>query len=140
MPNTPAPGEPVHSPPPLRILHLEDDANDAALIAWTLRTAGIQCRIVRVENESTYAAALRQGDLDLILSDCSVPGFSGLTALEMAKAANIAAPFVFVSGSAPPEMRTTALELGAAEYLSKADRIQLVFFAQRIWQNKSGSS
>jgi CheY-like chemotaxis protein len=139
MPTTPTPAEPISSPPPLRILHLEDDPNDAALIAWTLRTGGIQCRIVRVEDEQGYAAALRQGEMDLILSDCSIRGFSGLAALQMAKNANVAAPFVFVSGSAPPEMRQTALEQGATEYFSKADRIQLVFLAQRVWQNKSSS-
>jgi CheY-like chemotaxis protein len=126
----------AHLPSPLRILHLEDDADDAALIAWTLRTAGIQCRVTRVEDEASYATALRQGNMDLILSDCSVGGFSGLLALEMARAANINAPFVFVSGNATPEMKTQALELGAADYLSKEHRIQLVFIAQRIWQNK----
>jgi len=129
--------ESSQSPSPLRILHLEDSAADAALIAWTLRTGGIRCRVIRVEDEERYAAALRQGGIDLILSDCSVPGFSGLTALEMAQAANIRAPFVFVSGGITPEMRNQALELGAADCLSKEHRIQLVFLAQRIWENKA---
>lgn len=139
MPNASTSGESGHSPSPLRILHLEDDADDAALVAWTLRTAGIQCRVTRVEDEVRYAAALRQGNIDLILSDCSVRGFSGLAALEMAQAANIRAPFVFVSGSATPETRTQALELGATDCLSKEHRVQLVFLAQRIWQNKLGN-
>lgn len=138
MPNTYIDDDSRHSPSPLRIVHLEDDTADAALIAWTLRTAGIQCRVTRVENETNYAAALRQGNVDLILSDSSVPGFSGVAALEMARVANISAPFVFVSGSATPEIRNEALQLGAAECLSKEDRIQLVFLAQRIWQNKGG--
>jgi len=137
MPNTSIEDDSRHSPLPLRIVHLEDDAADAALIAWTLCTAGIQCRVTRVENETNYAAALRQGNVDLILSDCSVPGFSGVAALQMAQAANVSAPFVFVSGGATPETRNEALQLGAAECLSKENRIQLVFLAQRIWQNKA---
>jgi CheY-like chemotaxis protein len=137
MPNTSIEVESDHSPLPLRIIHLEDDAADAALIAWTLRTAGIQCHTTRVMNEENYAAALRQGEVDLILSDSSVLGFSGLAALEMAQAANISAPFVFLSGSATPEMRNEALQLGAADYLCKDHRIQLVFLVQRIWQNKA---
>ncbi|MBI3867245.1 MAG: response regulator [Verrucomicrobia bacterium] len=126
----------AHSPSPLRILHLEDDVNDAAIIAWTLRTAGIQCRVVRVEDEESYAASLREGNVDLVLSDANVGGFSGLRALEMARAANISAPFVFVSGSATPEARAQALERGATDCLSKDHRIQLVFLVQRIWQEK----
>jgi CheY-like chemotaxis protein len=130
---------PIRSLPdrsPLRILHLEDAAADAELIAWTLRMAGIQCRITRVETEESYADALRILDIDLILSDSSVPGFSGMAALEMAKAAQVRVPFVFVSGSWGVEIRNEVLRLGAADYLSKEHRIQLVFIAQRIWQNK----
>jgi CheY-like chemotaxis protein len=138
MPNTSVDADSGHSILPLRIIHLEDDAADAALIAWTLRTAGIQCRVTRVINEENYSAALRQGEVDLILSDSSVPGFSGLAALKMARAANIRAPFIFVSGSATPEGRDEALQLGANDYLSKEHRIQLVFLAQRVWQNKAG--
>jgi CheY-like chemotaxis protein len=122
---------------PLRIIHLEYDAADAALIAWTLRTAGIQCRITRVVNEENYSAAIRLGQVDLILSDSNVPGFSGLAALEMARAANISAPFIFVSGNVTPEIKNEALQLGATDYLSKEHRIQLVFLAQRVWQNKA---
>jgi CheY-like chemotaxis protein len=137
MPNTSTDANSGHSTLPLRIIHLEDDAADAALIAWTLRTAGIQCRITRVVNEANYAAALRQGEMDLILSDSSVPGFSGLAALEMARAANISAPFIFVSGGVTPETRNEALQLGATDYLSKEHRIQLVFLVERVWQNKA---
>ena len=135
MPNPFTSGESKDSSPPLRILHLEDNADDAALIAWTLRTAEIQCRIVRVEDKDDYLTALRQRDIDLILSDCSVGGFSGLTALEMAHTEKNNVPFVFVTGSAPL-IRTQALDQGAADCLSKDHRIQLVFLAQRIWQTK----
>lgn len=136
MPNViPPPGESS----PLRILHLEDAPADAAHIAWTLRMAGIQCRITRVENESNFADALRLNDIDLILSDSSVPGFSGMAALEMAQASNVDIPFIFVSGCVSPEMKNEALRLGAADCLPKDHRIQLVFLVQRIWQNKQDS-
>lgn len=133
MPN---PGPPPDESSPLRILHLEDAPADAALIAWTLRIAGIQCRITRVESESNFVDALRLNDIDLILSDSSVPGFSGMAALEMAQASNASIPFIFVSGSTSPEMKNEALRLGASDCLAKDHRIQLVFLVQRIWQNK----
>lgn len=137
MPNTTMVDDFSYSPSPLRILHLEDDTADASFLAWTLRTAGIKCRIIRVEDEKSFAAALKQGQLDLILSDSSVPGFSGLAALELVRAANVDAPFVFVSGSGTPEIKAAALQRGAADYLLKDHRIELVFLAQRLWQNKS---
>lgn len=141
MPNSPTPDEITRapSPPPLRVLHLEDNLNDASLIAWTLRMAGIQCRVTRVEDEQTYLAAIRQGDLDLILSDCNVGGFSGLAALSLALTEKVRAPFVFVSGTTTPEMRRSFIEQGATDCLSKDHRIQLVFLAQRIWMNQHGA-
>jgi len=115
---------------------LEDAPADAALIAWTLRMAGIQCRITRVDTESNFVDALRLIDIDLILSDSNIRGFSGMAALEMAQAANTAIPFIIVSGSTSREMKNEALRLGAADCLAKDHRIQLVFLVQRIWQNK----
>jgi len=133
MPN---PVPPPDESAPLRILHLEDAPADAALIAWTLRMAGIQCRITRVDTESNFVDALRLIDIDLILSDSNIRGFSGMAALEMAQAANTAIPFIIVSGSTSREMKNEALRLGAADCLAKDHRIQLVFLVQRIWQNK----
>jgi CheY-like chemotaxis protein len=121
----------------LRILHLEDNALDGELIAWTLQSAGIPCLITRVECEADFAAAIRQGEIDLILSDSSVPGFSGLTALEMARAANLPVPFVFLTGHAAQERRDKAVRLGATDYLSKDHRAQLLFLVQGLCQRKS---
>lgn len=127
----------VRSAPVLRILHLEDSAEDGEIIAWVLRTAMIPCRIERVEDGESFVAALEKNGVDLILSDSSVPGFSGTAALERALAANIQAPFIFVSGNATTEIRNKALRLGAADFLAKDHRAQLVFCVQRIWQKLS---
>lgn len=120
----------------LRILHLEDNPHDAEQIAWTLQAAGIPCEITRVEDEPSFAAALRRGATDLILSDSSVPGFSGLTALEMARAVQSSVPFVFLTGHAALERRNKAVRLGARDYLSKDHRAQLLFLVQGVWQRK----
>ena len=101
--------------------------------------AGIQCRITRVESEQDFADGLRLNDIDLILSDSNVAGFSGMAALQMAQSSNVDIPFIFVSGNTSPEMQAEALRLGAAGCLAKEHRIQLVFFVQQIWQNKQNS-
>lgn len=125
---------------PLRILHLEDSPADAALIAWTLRMAGIQCRITRVESEADFADGLRLNNIDLVFSDSSAAGFSGISALQMVQASNVDIPFVFVSGCTSTEMRAEALRLGALDWIAKDHRIQLVFLVQRIWENKQNSA
>ena len=68
---------------PLRILHLEDNAADVALVQDTLAAEGISCDVTRVETESTFLAALRTGGFDLILADYTLPSFDGLSALKL---------------------------------------------------------
>ena len=70
--------------PALRVLHLEDDPADAALVAETLRSEGIACDIVNVDKRDAFEAALEQGGLDLILADYHLPSFDGVTAHSMA--------------------------------------------------------
>lgn len=102
--------------------------------------AGIQCRITRVESEADFADGLRLNNIDLVFSDSSAAGFSGISALQMVQASNVDIPFVFVSGCTSTEMRAEALRLGALDWIAKDHRIQLVFLVQRIWENKQNSA
>ncbi|WP_276752223.1 hypothetical protein [Chlorogloeopsis fritschii] len=69
----------------LRILHLEDDPMDAELIQLILAKDGLVCETLVVNSASEYLAALDVNSFDLILSDSSVPEFTGHAAFEIAK-------------------------------------------------------
>ena len=73
---------------PLRILHLEDNPEDVALVQSVLETGGVACSIIRVQTRDDYMAALERGNVDLILSDFPLPDFDGLKALEKECLAN----------------------------------------------------
>ncbi len=59
---------------PLHILHLEDDACDAALVESALDAGGIVCDTVRAHTREGFVAALENGGIDLVLSDFLVAG------------------------------------------------------------------
>jgi PAS domain S-box-containing protein len=107
---------------PLRILHLEDDLNDAALIQATLEADGISCAITRVQTRADFVAALERRSIDLIIADFSLPTFDGLTALEITRKQCPEIPFILVSGTLGEETAVTAMRSGAADYLLK-DRL-----------------
>ncbi|MCE9599881.1 MAG: hypothetical protein K8S54_18115 [Spirochaetia bacterium] len=65
---------------PIRYLLLEDDPGDAELVLYQLRKQGFDPVGHHVLTEEDFVAHL-QPDLDIILSDYSLPGFSGLRAL-----------------------------------------------------------
>jgi len=70
---------------PLRILHLEDDPNDVALVQSALEAEGISCTATCVQNRADFVAALERGGIDLVLSDFSLPSFNGFSAIATAR-------------------------------------------------------
>src|ERR1700726_1183629 len=107
---------------PLRILHLEDDLNDSALVQSALEAGGISCATTCVQTRDDFVAALDRGDVDLILSDYSLPAFDGFAALEITQKQCPGIPFILVSGTLGEEAAVTAMKSGAADYLLK-DRL-----------------
>lgn len=103
----------------LRILHLEDNDEDALLIQLTLQRNDFVCLIDRVDNRDAFLAALEQGGYDLILSDFSLPTFNGLAALEIAQRKRPDIPFLFVSGTIGEDTAIDALKSGATDYVLK---------------------
>jgi PAS domain S-box-containing protein len=116
---------------PLRILSLEDNAVDAELLRDTLEVEGIACSLTRVETEQGFAAALQQGEFDLILADYTLPSFDGLSALRIARQRRPDLPFIFVSGTMGEEVAVESLKIGASDYVLKSRLSRLVPSVQR---------
>ena len=108
---------------PLRVLHLEDDAVDAALVEATLQADGLFPQIVRVETRQDFDAALQAGGFDLILADYNLPAFDGVSAQASAAHAHPEVPFIFVSGGIGEEKAIDRVIAGATDYVLK-DRIR----------------
>ncbi|MEO6992729.1 MAG: response regulator [Lacunisphaera sp.] len=106
---------------PLRVLLVEDDARDADLIMLALRRDGFESDCRRVDTKADYLRALHS-DLDVVIADYSLPGFSGIEALELLKETGLGIPFMLVSGTIGEEMAVEAMKLGVADYLLK-DRL-----------------
>ena len=111
---------------PLHILHLEDNPNDAALVQSTLEAAGITCATTCVQDREAFVAALEHGDIDLILSDFSLPAFDGLSATEIVRARWPELPVILVSGSLGEELAIDSLKSGATDYVLKGRLSRLV--------------
>jgi PAS domain S-box-containing protein/diguanylate cyclase (GGDEF)-like protein len=103
----------------LRLLLVEDSPADVELLLRELRS--LQRPIVhhRVASECELLSALAEFEPDVILSDYSMPGFSGLDALEIVLERAPAIPFVYVSGTLGEERAIEALQRGAYDYVLK---------------------
>ena len=111
---------------PLRILSIEDDPKDSKLIHDLLETEDIVCEVTRVDTEAALQASLKQGGIDLILGDYTLPSFDGISALKLAMKTCPEVPFIFVSGTLGEEVATEALKIGATDYVLKTRLSRLV--------------
>ncbi len=105
--------------PVLRVLIIEDSEDDADLIVLELEGAGWQLVHKRVESSQQMLASLRENEWDLVLSDYSMPGFSGLQALDIWKQQGSDGPFIIVSGTIGEEQAVEAVKSGAHDYVLK---------------------
>jgi signal transduction histidine kinase len=110
----------------LHILMLEDDAADAELTRFTLAKGGVHFSLVRVDSESEFLRELEQRPPALILSDYSLPGFDGHTALSLAQKRCPETPFIFVTGTMGEEVAIETLKSGATDYVLKTRLSRLV--------------
>jgi diguanylate cyclase (GGDEF)-like protein/PAS domain S-box-containing protein len=103
-----------------RILFLEDAATDAELIERELRKANIAFTSHRVETKADFLKALTEFRPDIILSDYSLPQFSGLEAIRLLKEKEIHVPFILITGSLTEEIAVLCMKEGADDYILKA--------------------
>jgi signal transduction histidine kinase len=104
---------------PLRILHLEDNSNDALLVERALAAGGVACSIARVATRAEYMAALEDKGFDLMLCDNTLPGFDGLSALRLCRERSPNLPFIFVTGTLGEEQAVESMQNGATDYVLK---------------------
>ncbi|HUQ94016.1 MAG TPA: PAS domain S-box protein [Bryobacteraceae bacterium] len=108
---------------------MEDNPADAELILATLEKDGIRCEASRVETQDDFRVAIENSSFNLILADCSLPSFDGLSALQITKEINAIrtgseekipeTPFIFVTGSIGEELAIDTLKRGATDYVLK---------------------
>jgi len=109
----------------LRVLVVEDRAEDAELAIRELRRAAIRCETQRVDSAPAFRNALADFTPDIVLADYTVPGFGGMAALEILQAEAPDIPLVIVTGSLDEETAAECIKAGAADYVLKTNLVRL---------------
>lgn len=121
---------------PVRVLLLEDNDADAGLLTRILDRAEppLHLEIHRAKTRAEFVQKLAEIRPSLIISDYTIPGFDGLSALGIAREDAADIPFIFVSGTIGEERAIDALKQGAADYVLKDNARRLVPAVQRALQ------
>ncbi len=116
---------------PLRVLIVEDSADDAELLARELRRGGYALEFDRVETGAAMEEALQRQTWDLVASDHSMLQFDSTAALNVLKSSGADIPFIIVSGTIGEERAVQAMKAGASDYLVKGHLGRLIPVVQR---------
>jgi PAS domain S-box-containing protein len=112
---------------PLRVLLVEDNADDAFLLERHLQRAGFELTLLRVETAEAMFEALEDAEgWDLILADYRLPNFSAPAALTLLKSTGRDIPFIMMSGAVDEETAVSAMRAGAHDYIAKQNLTRLV--------------
>lgn len=102
----------------LSVLIVEDDENDLALILRELNKGNFELYFENVDNSERFKAALNK-KWDVIISDYSMPGFTGFDALNIYNDYEIKTPFLMVSGTVGEDIAVDMMKAGAKDYIMK---------------------
>ncbi len=120
---------------PLKMLLVEDNADDELLLRRELQKGGLNVFTKRVDNREDFVHELRSEDWDVVVSDFVLPAFDGLQALAAHRQIRPKTPFIIISGTVGEEVAVTSLKAGADDYLLKQNLIRLVPAVTKAIQN-----
>src|SRR5207302_24216 len=106
-------------PATVRILTVEDNPDDAALVEREVRRTDMTCTFRRVDTREGMVAAVREFTPDVILTDHSLPTFSARDALQVGQQLSPGTPVIVVTGRLGDEPAVQYLQAGAADYIVK---------------------
>ncbi|MBK6683757.1 MAG: PAS domain S-box protein [Deltaproteobacteria bacterium] len=102
-----------------RILLIEDNPGDAALIVELLGFDDRSFVLVHVERLSAGLARLREAHFDAVILDLRLPDATGLDTVRAIRAETEDTPMVVLTGLADEALALACLEAGAQDYLEK---------------------
>lgn len=120
----------------LRLLLIEDSAEDEELITLALTRAGYQVVYRCVSTEAAMQVALMESPCDLVICDYRMPRFTAYRALELLKASGQDVPIIIFSGAVQEEVAVELLKAGASDFVTKDRMPRLILAVQRELREK----
>ncbi len=123
---TPAPREVTHTRAggPVLVLVVEDDLVSSVLMEGYLAEAGYE--IVTVADGGDALIELGRRHFDLLILDINIPTLSGLKVFEIMLQKRIDIPALFITGMSGTDVEMQSLEMGAAGFLRKPIRKEVL--------------
>ena len=103
----------------IRVLCVDDNPHDLALIQDALKKESERFTIVPVTDRVDFEKAMGEGKFDVVLSDFNILGYEGLEIVRKVKERFPDIPVIVVTSKGSEEIAVAALKQGADDYVTK---------------------
>ena len=113
----------------LRLLMIEDDSTDVELALRELKRAGLEVEAEVVQTPEEFDSCLDKSSYDAVLSDFTLPGWTGIDAAVRLRKRRFYIPFIVLSGILGDEAAVDCIKQGISDYVLKdhLSRLPVVF-------------
>lgn len=122
---------------PLRVLLVEDSADDALLLEREIRRGGFDLSLTQVESEAQFLAAVSQA-WDVVIADYVLPRLTALGVLRHLRHLRLDVPTIVISGTVTESELVEAMRAGARDYIQKENLSRLVVAIRRELDEAAG--
>lgn len=109
----------------LRILHIENNNDDAELLQKHLEKEGYTLIYKRINNQQLLLLSISENTWNVIISDYTINDFSAKQALQIIKEKNIDIPFILLSGAVGETNAVAMMKYGANDYIMKDNLLRI---------------
>jgi signal transduction histidine kinase/FixJ family two-component response regulator len=110
---------------PLRILYIDNSPVDRELVRNTLERTPCHFQVREATSRQEFDSLLLEGNYDVVLSDCDMPGLERLQVLDTVRVKAPYLPVIIITGVGSTEIAVEAMKRGADDYVIKtAQHIQ----------------
>lgn len=126
----------MKAPQDIRILLLEDYPLDAELVQTQLKKAHPRWSVDHVTDKDGFEFYLKNNKPDVVLSDYSLPQYTGMEAFFTVRSLGIEVPFIIVTGELTEETAIECIKEGIDDYIIKTSMLRLDVAIQKAIQRK----
>ncbi len=109
----------------LKVLIVEDDANDIELSLRALHQGGFKADSAAVQTREEFAERIRLTAYDVVLADYNLPLWNGMETVEILRQEGLDIPVIVVSGYLGERRAVECIKQGAADYVLKDHLLRL---------------
>jgi signal transduction histidine kinase len=104
-----------------RVLLVDDERNVLDAMLRLLKMLKLPCEGETASSCDDALTRVRQGDIDVVISDVNMPNSDGMSLLRQIRSepSTCRIPVIMLTGSLEPETKRRALEMGATDFINK---------------------